>query len=169
MQDCTKEKIDEVLNTWTIVHAFNFGPALVKDGQLCDDFSLKASAPTKYAQRIAIAQMDKLSYLIVATEGPENKGSKGLHTKDFAQLLYDLGPVNAYNLDGGSSSTVVLNNKKINALSTKKQRSINDILYFVTAVEQVIPEPTEEPTEETEEGTEEGTGWPEPDTEDAEG
>ena len=42
----------------------------------------------------------------------------------------------AYNLDGGSSSTMVLNNEKINALSTHKVRSICDILYFATLVNQ---------------------------------
>ena len=39
----------------------------------------------------------------------------------------------AYNLDGGSSSTVVLNNQKINALSTGKTRQISDIIYFASA------------------------------------
>lgn len=77
--------------------------------------------------------MDHLSYLIVATEGPENKGSTGLTMAEFAQLLYDLGAKNAYNLDGGSSSSVVLNYKKINSLSTGKIRAIGDILYFATA------------------------------------
>lgn len=40
--------------------------------------------------------------------------------------------MNAYNLDGGSSSTIVLNNKKINALSSGKTRSVSDIIYFGT-------------------------------------
>ena len=40
----------------------------------------------------------------------------------------------AFNLDGGSSATVVLNNEKINSLSTGKVRSIGDIVYFITAV-----------------------------------
>lgn len=53
---------------------------------------------------------------------------------EFAQLCASLGAKQAFNLDGGSSSTVVLNDKKINSLSTGKVRSIGDILYFVTAV-----------------------------------
>ena len=78
--------------------------------------------------------MGPLSYLIIATEGPENKGSTGLTMPEVAQLCHDLGAQQAFNLDGGSSSTVVLNNEKINSLSTGKVRSIGDILYFVTAV-----------------------------------
>jgi len=133
VQDITAEKINAVEGK--IIHAFTFGPGLVVDGQKAEHFTLKFSSPTKKTQRIALCQMDKLSYLIVATEGPENKGSEGLTMKDFAQLCSDLGAKNAYNLDGGSSSSVVLGGKKINALSTGKIRSIGDIIYFVTGVD----------------------------------
>ena len=85
------------------------------------------------AQRLAFCQVDKLSYLIIATEGPENKGSVGLTIPQFAEFCGDMGVQQAFNLDGGSSSSVVLNYKKINSLSTGKIRSIGGMLYFVTA------------------------------------
>ncbi len=132
LPSATKEDVESFEGT--IIQALTFGPGLVIDGVKTTEFPLKISAPQKETQRIAIAQMDKLSYLIVATEGPENKGSDGLTMAEFAQLLFDLGAKNAYNLDGGSSSTVVLDNRKINSLSTHKIRAIGDILYFVTAV-----------------------------------
>ena len=116
-----------------IVQAFTFGPGLVIDGVKTTEFPLKANAPNKETQRIAIAQMGPLSYLVVTTEGPENPGSTGLTLPEFAQLLYDLGAQNAYNLDGGSSSSLILNNKKINSLSTGKIRAVGDILYFISA------------------------------------
>lgn len=134
IQGLTKEKIEAFEGN--IAQAMTFGPGLVVDGKMATSFPLKNSSPKKETQRIAIAQMDHLSYLIVATEGPENKGSTGLTMAEFAQLLFDLGAKNAYNLDGGSSSSVVLNNKKINALSTGKIRAIGDILYFVTLQEE---------------------------------
>ena len=93
-----------------------------------------AETPKKRAQRICIAQVDTLSYLIVATEGPENKGSVGLTLIEFAELVRDLGAKQAYNLDGGSSASLVMNYKKINALSTGKKRSVSDAICFVTAV-----------------------------------
>lgn len=71
-----------------------------------------------------------------ATEGPENPGSVGLTIPQMAEFMGTLDVQNAYNLDGGSSSTMVLNNEKINALSTHKVRSICDILYFATLVNQ---------------------------------
>ena len=45
-----------------------------------------------------------------------------------------MGCLNAYNLDGGSSSTVALNGKKINALSTGKIRPVGDCIYFATLI-----------------------------------
>lgn len=123
-----------------IMQLMVFGPALVIDGVQQTDFDakgpgiLKECTPQKETQRLAICQMDTLSYLIIATEGPENKDSDGLTMAEFAQLCASLGVKQAFNLDGGSSSTVVLNDKKINSLSTGKVRSIGDILYFVTAV-----------------------------------
>ena len=130
IQNTTKEKIAAFEGT--IVQALSFGPGLVVDGVMATEYPLKANAPAKETQRIAIAQMGPLSYLIVTTEGPENKGSTGLTMAEFAQLLYDMGAQNAYNLDGGSSSSLILNNEKINSLSTGKIRSVGDIIYFVT-------------------------------------
>ena len=130
IKDTTEEKVKAFEGN--IVQAMTFGPGIVIDGEKQTGFTRKTFAPTKRTQRICLAQMGPLSYLIIATEGPENKGSKGLTMDMFAQLAYDLGAVNAYNLDGGSSSSLVLNNKKINSLSTGKIRAIGDILYFIT-------------------------------------
>lgn len=47
------------------------------DGVKTTEFPLKANTPNKETQRIAIAQMGPLSYLVVTTEGPENPGSTG--------------------------------------------------------------------------------------------
>ena len=56
---------------------------------------------------------------------------EGMTLDQFSRLLEKLGVQNAYNLDGGSSTWLVLDNKKINARS--KKRSIADIVYFATA------------------------------------
>lgn len=55
--------------TGNIVQAFTFGPGLVIDGVKTTEFPLKANTPNKETQRIAIAQMGPLSYLVVTTEG----------------------------------------------------------------------------------------------------
>ena len=122
----------------TPVHVFCFGPGLVIDGEPLDEERFKAikldCGKGKKTQRIAIGQTGPLQYLVVTTEGPENKDSVGFDLMQMAQLCKDLGCVNAYNLDGGSSSAIVLNNQKINALSSGKVRSVCDIIYFATLV-----------------------------------
>ena len=117
-----------------IAQTFVFGPALVIDGEVNNDFRRGTYVPTHEAQRMAIGQLDHLSYVIVATEGPENKNSDGLTLYEMADLMAELGCSNAYNLDGGSSSTLVLKGKKVNSLSSGKVRPIGDIIYFVTAL-----------------------------------
>jgi len=115
IQDATEDKIAAF--TGTVVNSFSFGPALVVDGKAQPITKNNHIASDDTTQRMIIAQTGPLAYLCVATEGPENEGSE-----------------TAYNLDGGGSSTMVLNNRKINALSTHKVRDICDILYFATLV-----------------------------------
>ena len=59
----------------------------------------------------------------------------------FAELVsrlgYDLsenGARIAYNLDGGSSNTLVFRKQKINSPDNPKTRDVNDIVYFATLV-----------------------------------
>ena len=120
----------------TALHTFCFGPGLVIDGEVLSDLSTVHvdNGKGKDTQRIAIGQIGPLQYLILATEGPENDGSVGFDLLEMAQMCKDMGMENAYNLDGGSSSTVSLNNKKINSLSTGKHREVGDCIWFATLV-----------------------------------
>ncbi len=132
IRDATLEKIAAFAGT--VVNAFSFGPALVVDGEAMPIRENHQVASEKPTQRMVFGQTGKLSYLCVATEGPENAGSVGLTLEQAAALMVELGCHTAYNLDGGSSSTMVLNNQKINALSSRKVRAICDILYFGSLV-----------------------------------
>ena len=116
-----------------ILHSFCFGPGLIIDGEMQTDYNAGTMGGTsKKAQRQVICQLGHLSYLIVSTHGPEQNGSKGLSLKQLQELLADLGVEQAYSLDGGSSTWLVLDDKKINH---KSKRGIADIIYFATAQE----------------------------------
>ena len=130
----TKEAWEHLMSS--ALHAFCFGPGLVVDGKVLDDVTdLKLNqGKDRKTQRIAFCQLDHLQYLVLATEGPENKGSVGLTLLEMAELCGKMGVTNAYNLDGGSSSTVVLDNKKINSLSSGKVRPVGDCIWFATLV-----------------------------------
>ncbi|MEG0864635.1 MAG: phosphodiester glycosidase family protein [Clostridia bacterium] len=134
VRDATTDKI--ALFGGTIVNSFCFGPALVVDGEMVESRVIDNIGFDKKTQRMVVGQTGPLEYICVATEGPENKDSVGLTIAEIREFMGTLGCQVAYNLDGGSSSTMVLNNKKINALSTGKTRSICDILYFATLISQ---------------------------------
>ena len=139
---------------------FTFGPGLVIDGVPQYGLRLGRIASHRPAQRMAICQTGELEYLLITSEGPENAGSVGLTLEQFIDLVSSIpGVQNAYNLDGGSSSTMVFrlegnNWRKVNALSSKKIRPLKDIIYFVTAWEPDEPVETEAPAETGEPGTE---------------
>lgn len=119
-----------------ILHAFCFGPGLVVDGQRISEQELKDLKQNvgkeNLTQRIAFCQTGPLQYMVVATEGPEQVGSVGMTLREMADLCVELGAQQAYNLDGGASTSIVLNYEKINA--TNKARKVGDCIWFATLV-----------------------------------
>ncbi|MCL2866480.1 MAG: phosphodiester glycosidase family protein [Clostridia bacterium] len=118
-----------------IINVITFGPLLVNEGQLAHETYSRVNNPAYVrAQRVVIAQVDTLSYLLVVTEGPESKNSKGLTLMEMAEYMKELGCRIAYNLDGGSSASLIFRDKKINSLDTHKVRYVSDIIYFSTGL-----------------------------------
>lgn len=125
-----------------VYQSFTFGPGLVIDGVQQKGFTDKKMGSEVRAQRMAIAQVGPLEYLFIASSGPDDKkvdGSTGLTLDEFSDLVYSFeGITNAYNLDGGSSSTMVFRTSekkfaKINATKASKTRPLVDIIYFASA------------------------------------
>ena len=126
-----------------ILHSFLFGPGLVIDGKLMTDdtdtferniYGSGAGMGLGIkAQRQAICQMGKLSYLILTTEGPKDSKDGGFTAGELAQVAYDVGAINAYNMDGGNSACLVLNGVKLNRFGKGGVREITDMVYFITA------------------------------------
>lgn len=115
--------------TVPVMHSFVFGPALVIDGEVQEIVDRAVT----YKQRMAIGQIAPLSYVLVATDGPDQEGSAGLSVPQLAELMHGLGARTAYNLDGGQSTSMLMNQVKLNA-EPKTMRAVGDILYFTTAV-----------------------------------
>jgi len=118
----------------TVVNGFTFGPGLVIDGVRQTGYVDNDNAALKSAQRMCLAQVGSLEYLCIVSEGPEDPGSVGLNLEQFSELVASFeGVQNAYNLDGGSSATMVFQNDKINSPNNPKRRPLYDILYFASA------------------------------------
>lgn len=117
-----------------IRNVFSFGPALVIDG-------IKQQIPEKYSfaphyknPRAAIGQLGELTYVCVVVDG-RTDDSEGVTLETLADFMAELGCTQAYNLDGGNSATLVLNNAIYNQKSLNNERSVSDVLYFATSVD----------------------------------
>ena len=134
---------DGIFETYTADHelreAFSFGPALIIDGVVQEfDYRRKISCgyPTP-DQRLVFCQLDSLSYLFVACEcRKQGDNQRGLTIPEMTELCVEKGAVQAYNLDGGNSMSIILCGQRINGYnefdSLTKEREIKDIIYFAT-------------------------------------
>ena len=116
-----------------IINVFNFGPALVIDGELQEIPDNYEYNPKGKEPRCAIGQTGPLEYLLVVVDGRRN-GSKGVTMAQLARFMADQGCVQAFNLDGGNSSLMVFHGENYSDKTFAAERSVSDIIYFATAV-----------------------------------
>ena len=113
-----------------VLQGFSFGPVLVEDGQIPENFDTTVSL--KANPRTAIGQISPLHYLFIVVEG-RSRSSAGMTLEQLAQEFIERGATIAYNLDGGGSSSMVLNGSLINTPAEKRnngERKISDIIYI---------------------------------------
>lgn len=84
--------------------------------------------------RTALGYNADTLYLVVA-DGRQPKYSTGLTLYELADILIDLGATEAINLDGGSSSTFVVNDKVINKPSGNREREVLNAVLITKDVE----------------------------------
>lgn len=116
-----------------IQFSLSFGPILVKDGEnICPKNYPLGEVKERYS-RAAICQMGKLHYLYIAAG--MDMDAYGLMTmRTFSKHVAQTGCRQAYALDGGQTTTIVLNNEVINHVNYGSERRISDIIYFATAI-----------------------------------
>lgn len=134
-QKSNQQEIDAWLTEGhQIINAFTFGPALVVDGQLIKMESGYGYAGDGKNPRMAIGQLDKLSYVLVLAEG-RTKDSEGATHQELADFMAALGCQQAFNFDGGNSATMVYNGGYYQQKSKNNERTQSDMLYFATLVD----------------------------------
>ncbi|WP_062520333.1 phosphodiester glycosidase family protein [Demequina silvatica] len=114
----------------------SFGPALVDDGAIVDgidqvevdtnvgNHSIQGDQP-----RTAIGMIDANHYVLVVVDGRSSE-SAGVTLDELAQIMIDLGATEAYNLDGGGSSTMVSDGAVVNVPGgSGEERGTSDILW----------------------------------------
>ncbi len=91
--------------------AVTFGPYLIINGKSA---KVSGNGGAGVANRTAIAQRKDGIVLFLVIDGRGANGSNGISIKQMIKLFERYNAYNAANLDGGGSSTLVINNKLIN-------------------------------------------------------
>ena len=125
-----------------ILNSFSFGPALVLNGKLVEDFNGADTwmdmSQGNERQRIAFCQVGPLHYKVVCCSGnytnPRTANKNvGMTLQDFAALVSEQGVQTAYNLDGGDSVLLYFNGRIVNEKPSQGTRKLQDVIYFVSA------------------------------------
>ncbi len=111
------------------------GPQLIKGGKIAitdKQEKMTAGFATDRHPRTAIAKLDSSKLLLVTVDGRQPGVSTGMTLEMLANLLLELGAVEAMNLDGGGSTTMVIHNRIVNKPSDQTgERPVSDaILVF---------------------------------------
>jgi exopolysaccharide biosynthesis protein len=109
------------------------GPLLVKNGNVVRDFEkekFKTDVIVGRAPRTAFGANDKYIFMLVADGRQEL--SVGMEIGELAAFMKSLGCDDALNLDGGGSSTMVINGEIVNNPCEGQERPIANALAIVT-------------------------------------
>jgi hypothetical protein len=123
----------------TILHMISGGPRLVKNGVVYVskfEEKFKADIAKGRAARTAvgITREDKILLVTVdgLSRGKNNRSSVresiGMTLEELADLMIDLGAVEAMNLDGGSSTTMWINGRVVNQTVSGSQSRVSNAL-----------------------------------------
>ncbi|MBS4168209.1 phosphodiester glycosidase family protein [Parachlamydia sp. AcF125] len=92
-------------------------PILIRNGKIISDFSSEKTLETFLTNRhsrTSIGLLKDKRWVFVVVDGKQPGMSEGMTMNELAQFMAKLGCVEALNLDGGGSSTLVINKAVIN-------------------------------------------------------
>ena len=115
------------------VQVLSFGPGLVIDSEIAVDSNDEVGKAMAENPRTAIGYISENHYVLVVADGRTDE-STGLSLLELAEFMKNtLGVSQAYNLDGGGSSTMYYNGEVVNNPTTNgntiSERAVSDILY----------------------------------------
>ena len=90
--------------------AVTMGPFLIVNGEMAE---IRGNGGWGYAARTAIGQRKDGIVLMLVVDSNEFR-TQGASIRDLAEIMEKYGAINAANLDGGTSSALVINNELIN-------------------------------------------------------
>jgi exopolysaccharide biosynthesis protein len=119
-----------------LLDSFSFGPALIKDGVIAKT-SPFVYMDTSFIQnlepRTGVGFISANHFVFIVVDGRKENYSRGLTLTEFAKEFADMGCTEAYNLNGGGSSTMYFNGRIVNNPLGKDgsyERRVSDIIYI---------------------------------------
>ena len=111
---------------WDVATAIGGSPVLVENGAInvTDDEELIDVGNNTYQPRTAIGYTADKKIILLVVDGRAPSVSVGATLPELAQIMIELGAVEALNLDGGGSSAMVANDQLINKPSDGSMRKI---------------------------------------------
>ncbi|MFA5478862.1 MAG: phosphodiester glycosidase family protein [Candidatus Muiribacteriota bacterium] len=126
-----KISMDPVMEN--VKYAIGGGPNLLTDGEIDIthiEENFKPNLVNQRAPRTVVGFDFEDNIFLVTLDGRQKDYSIGMTLKELAEWLKDYGLKNAMNLDGGGSSTLVLDGKVINRPSDGRERKINGAIII---------------------------------------
>lgn len=116
-----------------VEEAFQTGGWLVYDGEnVANEYETFVGYTTAAQPRTLVGLKGDGTLLLVVVDGRDSDRSMGLSGKEAAELMIDKGCVSAAYLDGGASSTMVIEGNVVNKPSGDGERAIaHSILIYV--------------------------------------
>ena len=115
------------------LQVFSFGPVLLNNGEVSVGENDEVGMAMASNPRTAIGYLGNNHYVFVVSDGRTSE-SAGLSLYELASFMKELGVKDAYNLDGGGSSTMVFKGEIINNPTTSgrsgEERAVSDIVYI---------------------------------------
>ncbi|WP_068470884.1 phosphodiester glycosidase family protein [Candidatus Protochlamydia phocaeensis] len=117
-------------------------PVLIRGGEVIRDFSseqTRSSFLNSAHARTAVGLLPNGHWLLVVVDGRQPKLSKGMTIPELASFMHSLGCQEALNLDGGGSSTMVIDHHVVNDPTgdededegLKKVRKVSDAILIL--------------------------------------
>ena len=112
-------------------YAVGGGPTIVRGGKVyvtSREERFGSHIASGRAPRTAIGYTAEGYTMMVTVDGRAPKHSVGCTLYELARLMVEMGAVEAINLDGGGSSTMVIGGKPINKVSAGSERYISNVI-----------------------------------------
>lgn len=120
--------INDVLNAgaWQL---WSFGPVIIKDGVSVASVNDGLDRDAVNNPRTAFGYVSANHFMFVCVDGRTTQ-SHGVDIEELAGIMMSLNCVQAYNFDGGGSSTMYFNGEIINHPSEGSERAVSDCVYI---------------------------------------